>query len=97
MRLERPDRDGKITFGIADKTDRLDILINNAARGIMTQQLAKKGVDLYMAQPYGTCRADRPSLAAIEEDCVSGKYCPNRKPRFERPRKCSQRHQIRVH
>ena len=43
MRLERPERDGKFTFGIADKTDRLDILINNAARGIMTQQLAKKG------------------------------------------------------
>jgi hypothetical protein len=51
----------------------------------MTQQLAKKGVDLYMAQPYGACRADRPSLAAIEEDCISGKYCPDREPRFERP------------
>lgn len=83
MRLERPDRDGRVIFEIADKTDRLDILIDNAARGIMTQQLAKKGVDLYDSKPYGTC-ADQPSLAAIEEDCVSGKYCPNRKPRFER-------------
>ncbi len=34
---------------IAKKTDRLDILINNAARGIMTHQLSKNGVDLHMA------------------------------------------------
>ena len=42
----------KVAFEIADKTDRLDILVNNAARGIMTQQLAKKGVDLHMAQNH---------------------------------------------
>ncbi|KAF2726936.1 retinol dehydrogenase 12 [Polyplosphaeria fusca] len=40
---------GKTAFQIADKTDRLDILINNAARGIMTAQLAKNGVDQHMA------------------------------------------------
>lgn len=33
---------------IADKTDRLDILINNAARGIMTYQLTDDGVDLHV-------------------------------------------------
>ncbi|KAF2243201.1 retinol dehydrogenase 12 [Trematosphaeria pertusa] len=40
---------GKTAFEIAKRTDRLDILINNAARGIMTAQLAKNGVDLHMA------------------------------------------------
>ena len=39
----------KTANSIAQKTDRLDILINNAARGIMTYQLAKNGVDLHMA------------------------------------------------
>lgn len=34
---------------ISDNTDRLDILINNAARGIMTYQLTKYGVDEHMA------------------------------------------------
>jgi NAD(P)-dependent dehydrogenase (short-subunit alcohol dehydrogenase family) len=36
-------------FDISKKTDRLDILINNAARGIMTQQLDNNGVDLHMS------------------------------------------------
>ncbi|KAF1829871.1 NAD(P)-binding protein [Decorospora gaudefroyi] len=40
---------GKTAFAISEKTDRLDILINNAARGIMTYQLAKNGIDLHMA------------------------------------------------
>ncbi|KAJ4362609.1 hypothetical protein N0V95_001414 [Ascochyta clinopodiicola] len=40
---------GRTAFKIAEQTDRLDILINNAARGIMTYQLAKNGVDLHMA------------------------------------------------
>ena len=31
---------GKLAFAIAEKIDRLDILINNAARGIMTYRLA---------------------------------------------------------
>ncbi|KAL7777224.1 hypothetical protein CFE70_007647 [Pyrenophora teres f. teres 0-1] len=39
----------KTASEIAGKTDRLDILINNAARGIMTYQLASNGVDLHMA------------------------------------------------
>lgn len=39
----------KTAFQISDKTDHLDILINNAARGIMTRQLSKDGVDLHMA------------------------------------------------
>jgi NAD(P)-dependent dehydrogenase (short-subunit alcohol dehydrogenase family) len=40
---------GQTAFEIAKKTDRLDILINNAGRGIMTYQIAKNGVDLHMA------------------------------------------------
>jgi NAD(P)-dependent dehydrogenase (short-subunit alcohol dehydrogenase family) len=40
---------GKVAFQIAEKTDRIDILINNAARGIMTYQLSQNGVDLHMA------------------------------------------------
>ncbi|KAF1961512.1 NAD(P)-binding protein [Byssothecium circinans] len=43
------EQTGKTAFEIAEKTDRIDILINNAARGIMTAQLAKNGVDLHMA------------------------------------------------
>jgi len=39
----------KIAFQIAKATDRLDIVINNASRGIMTAQIAKNGVDLHMA------------------------------------------------
>ncbi|KAK3637080.1 hypothetical protein LTR56_013811 [Elasticomyces elasticus] len=34
---------------ITDSTDRLDILINNAARGIMTYQLTDQNLDLHMA------------------------------------------------
>ncbi|QIW97174.1 hypothetical protein AMS68_002692 [Peltaster fructicola] len=34
---------------IRDQTDRLDILVNNAARGIMTAQLTDYGVDRHMA------------------------------------------------
>lgn len=40
---------GRTAFKIAEQTDRIDILVNNAARGIMTYQLAKNGVDLHMA------------------------------------------------
>jgi NAD(P)-dependent dehydrogenase (short-subunit alcohol dehydrogenase family) len=43
------EQTGKVAFEIAKKTDRLDILINNAARGIMSYQLSKAGVDLHMA------------------------------------------------
>lgn len=34
---------------ITDSTDRIDILFNNAARGIMTYQLTDYGVDRHMA------------------------------------------------
>lgn len=34
---------------ISDSTDRVDIMINNAARGIMTFQLTDYGVDRHMA------------------------------------------------
>jgi len=37
---------------IQDSTDRLDVLINNAARGIMTQQITDYGVDLHMAMNH---------------------------------------------
>lgn len=43
------EQTGKTAFDISSQTDRLDILINNAGRGIMTYQLAKNGVDLHMA------------------------------------------------
>jgi NAD(P)-dependent dehydrogenase (short-subunit alcohol dehydrogenase family) len=43
------EQTGKVAFDISKKTDRLDILINNAARGIMTYQLNKTGIDLHMA------------------------------------------------
>jgi NAD(P)-dependent dehydrogenase (short-subunit alcohol dehydrogenase family) len=43
------EQTGKIALDISEKTDRLDILINNAARGIMTYQLNKSGIDLHMA------------------------------------------------
>ena len=43
---------GRTAFDIAKQTDRIDILINNAARGIMTYQLAKNGVDLHVASNH---------------------------------------------
>ncbi|KAF2855170.1 NAD(P)-binding protein [Plenodomus tracheiphilus IPT5] len=43
------EQTGRTAFDIAKQTDRLDILINNAGRGIMTYQLAKNGIDLHMA------------------------------------------------
>ena len=43
---------GRTAFKIAEQTDRVDILINNAARGIMTYQLAKNGIDLHMASNH---------------------------------------------
>ena len=36
---------------IAKSTDRLDILVNNAARGIMTYQLTDYGVDRHVTNP----------------------------------------------
>lgn len=39
----------KVAKEISSSTDRLDILINNAARGIMTAQLTDYGVDRHMA------------------------------------------------
>jgi NAD(P)-dependent dehydrogenase (short-subunit alcohol dehydrogenase family) len=46
------EQTGKVAFDISKKTDRLDILINNAARGIMTYQLNKTGIDLHMATTH---------------------------------------------
>lgn len=44
------EQTAKVANEIASQTDRIDILINNAARGIMTRQLApKNGIDLHMA------------------------------------------------
>ena len=52
--------DWKKTKEIADKiaseTDRLDILVNNAARGIMTYQLTDYGVDRQYAYFSFSCR-----------------------------------------
>ncbi|KAF2878332.1 retinol dehydrogenase 12 [Massariosphaeria phaeospora] len=46
------EQTGKTASEISSKTDRVDILINNAGRGIMSAQLAKNGVDLHMAQNH---------------------------------------------
>jgi NAD(P)-dependent dehydrogenase (short-subunit alcohol dehydrogenase family) len=43
------EQTGKVAFQITDKTDRIDILINGAARGIMTVQRNQNGVDQHMA------------------------------------------------
>lgn len=43
---------GKTAFKIRQQTDRLDILINNAARGIMSYQLSKHSVDLHMSSNH---------------------------------------------
>lgn len=44
------EQTAKVATEIADQTDRIDILINNAARGIMSRQLAPtNGIDLHMA------------------------------------------------
>ena len=39
----------KVAKEITEKTDRLDILVNNAARGIMTYQLTQYGVDRHVS------------------------------------------------
>ncbi|TIA31138.1 retinol dehydrogenase 12, partial [Aureobasidium pullulans] len=44
---------GKVAAEIASQTDRIDILMNNAARGIMTRQLSEhNGIDLHMASNH---------------------------------------------
>lgn len=43
------EQTGKVAFQITENTNRIDILINNAARGIMTVQLDKNGVDQHMS------------------------------------------------
>ncbi|KAI2827441.1 hypothetical protein CBS133816_6550 [Aspergillus niger] len=44
------EQTAKVAAEIASQTDRIDILINNAGRGVMTRQLAPtNGVDLHMA------------------------------------------------
>lgn len=43
------EQTGKVAFKISDMTDRIDILINGAARGIMTVQRNKNDIDLHMA------------------------------------------------
>lgn len=42
-------RTAEVAKEIASQTDRLDIVINNAARGIMTHQIDANGVDLHMS------------------------------------------------
>lgn len=42
-------RVAEVSKEISRQTDRIDVLINNAARGIMTYQLAENGVDRHMA------------------------------------------------
>ena len=41
-------RVAEVAKEISSKTDRLDILVNNAARGIMTYQLTDYGVDRHV-------------------------------------------------
>jgi NAD(P)-dependent dehydrogenase (short-subunit alcohol dehydrogenase family) len=46
------EKTANIAFDIRKKTDRLDIVIHNAGRGIMTQQFNKYGVDMHLAQNH---------------------------------------------
>ena len=46
---------------IAKSTDRIDILINNAARGIMTYQLTEQGVDRHVCNKLFPCLEDCPN------------------------------------
>lgn len=43
------NRTAEVSKQIRDETNRLDILINNSARGIMTYQVTEYGVDRHMA------------------------------------------------
>lgn len=46
------DKAKKVAEQISNSTDRLDILINNAGRGIMTYQLNDYGVDRHVRPPF---------------------------------------------
>ncbi|OSS43511.1 hypothetical protein B5807_11901 [Epicoccum nigrum] len=64
---------GRTAFNIAKQTDRIDILINNAARGIMTYQLAKNGIDLHMAtNHFGHVVLTSHLLPTIKETAKNG-------------------------
>ncbi|KAF1926851.1 retinol dehydrogenase 12 [Didymella exigua CBS 183.55] len=65
---------GRTAFKIAEQTDRIDILINNAARGIMTYQLARNGVDLHMAiNHFGHVVLTSHLLPILKETAKKGK------------------------
>lgn len=46
------EKTANTAFDIRKKTERLDIVIHNAGRGIMTQQFNKYGVDMHLAQNH---------------------------------------------
>ena len=54
---------------IAKGTDRVDIIINNAARGIMTYQVTDLGVDRHVDFPYLSCSSMADSFEDGSEPC----------------------------
>lgn len=54
---------------IAKSTDRIDILCNNAARGIMTYQLTDYGVDRHVRPPSLSPLPSPPPL--LKEECIN--------------------------
>ncbi|KAG9999438.1 retinol dehydrogenase 12, partial [Aureobasidium melanogenum] len=64
---------GKVAQEIASQTDRIDILINNAGRGIMTRQLNKDGIDLHLAvNHFGHVVFTSHLLPTIKETAAKG-------------------------
>ncbi|KAL1601450.1 hypothetical protein SLS60_006365 [Paraconiothyrium brasiliense] len=67
------EQTSKVAFEIANKTDRIDILINNAARGIMSVQQAKNGVEQTMAtNHFGHVVLTSHLLPTIKETAKKG-------------------------
>lgn len=66
----------KVANDIASQTDRIDILINGAARGIMTRQLAPtNGIDLHMALNHmGHVVLTSHLLPKLKETAENGDY-----------------------
>ena len=97
---------------IASSTDRIDILINNAARGIMTYQVTDYGVDRHVSsnyiaedpanvfadgnEPHGSRNSDLPPPPHHEENRLYWFHRPHCQPRFQRPPIDTLRLQIRI-
>ena len=97
---------------IASETDRLDILINNAGRGIMTYQLTDYGVDRHVStcspsnnqanksadgnEPYGPRHPNLPPDAPPQKDRRQRQHSPYLQHGLKRPPRRPLGHQIRL-